>query len=178
MRSVVKIWITLFVLIIGGAHSSPSRAQDHSSEKSTNTAGRGKLFKNHYELIGQAKLRGEKDAVVVIASRPGRNSAVAADVVRLGGEVHFRADEVDYLRARMPIDHIVALANLDDVQSLDIDVDFDKFDPTLDFGPGDEEKPSAVPPDPDTPLSHPYLPSTDMDIDGFRVANPTFDEEV
>jgi hypothetical protein len=175
MRSVVKIWITLFVLIIGAAHSGLSRAQDHSSEKSTNTAGRGKLFKNHYELIGQAKLRGEKDAVVVIASRHGRNSAVAADVVRLGGEVHFRADEVDYLRARMPIDHIVALANLDDVQSLDIDVDFDKFDPTLDFGPGDKEKPSAVPPDPDTPLSHPYLPSTDMDIDRFRVANPTFD---
>ena len=178
MRLVARVWTTTWLLIIGIACCAGlSRAQEHSSEKlrSPLPSARGKLFKNHQELIGQAQLRGEKDAVIVIAARPGRNPAAAADVTRLGGEVHFRADEVDYLRARMPVGQIVALADSENVQSLDIDVDYEKFDPTLDFGPGDEEKASSVPPDPDTPLSHPYLPSTDMDIDGFRAGHPTFD---
>jgi len=135
-----------------------------------------KLFKNHHLLMSLAAARGDKDLVVLIASRPGENSRVAEEVQRLGGEVHFREDSVDYLRARVPLAAMEKLAAFDGTQSLDIDVDIDKWDPTFDdLFPPEKEEPSNTPPDPDTPLSHPYLPTKDMDIEGFIQGNPGFD---
>jgi hypothetical protein len=154
---------------------APHLRDGTASAGASGTAGRDKLFKNHYELITLAKLRGEKTAVVLVAAYTGQISAAAAEVKRLGGEVHFQADEVDYLRARVPVDQIQALAASSSVQSLDIDVDPDKFAPSPDFPADDREFPSSVPPDPDTPLSHPYLPGRDMDITSFHATHPTFD---
>jgi hypothetical protein len=175
LRSQANLFAGLGLAIFFGASLLAGTERGTHSGEQPGTASSGKLFKNHYELIAQARLRGEKSVVVLVAARRGENSQVAREVTRLGGEVHFRADEVDYLRARMPVEKIPDLAKSENVQSLDIDVDPDKFDPTLDFPSDDKPTPSSVPPDPDTPLSHPYLPEADMDIDAFRASHPTFD---
>jgi hypothetical protein len=135
-----------------------------------------KLFKNHHLLLALAAARSEKDVLLILASRPGANAKTAEEVVKLGGAVHFREDSVDYLRARVPVDGVARLAQSSNVQSLDIDVDADKWDPGWDnLFPPEKEEPSNIPPDPDTPLSHPYLPTHDMDIDRFIADGPTFD---
>jgi hypothetical protein len=146
------------------------------SQAAHSNAPERKLFKNHHFLLAQAAARGEKEVVLVIASRPGANARVAQQVIGLNGAVHFREDPVDYLRARIQFENVVKLAQSQDVQSLDIDFDFNKFDPSWDelFTP-EKEEPSNNPPDPDTPLSHPYLPQRDMDIDRLTAEQPTFD---
>ncbi len=134
----------------------------------------GPLYKHARMLIALAKMRGEKDAVVLVASKVGKNATVNEEFTKLGGEVHYRADDVDYLRGRLPVDKILILAGSPNVTSLDLDVNTDTFDPSAEF-PEPPEAPSSTPPDPDTPLSHPYLPEKDMDITAMQAAHPTYD---
>lgn len=153
----------------------PMLILDASGQMRSSTPQR-KLFKNHHILMALATARGDKDLVVLIASHPGENARVANEVARLGGEIHYREDSVDYLRARVPLASMEKLAAFDGVQGLDIDLDIDKWNPSFDdwFTP-EKEKPSNNPPDPDTPLSHPYLPERDMDIVRLTEQNPTYD---
>jgi len=134
----------------------------------------GKLYKHEHLLIVLSKLRGEKDVVVLVAARTGKIAEAAQEFARLGGDVHFRADDVDYLRGRLPVDAVENFSMSPNVESLDIDVDIERFNPEQDFAPP-AEKPSSVPPDPDTPLSHPYLPQSDMDIVDFQAGHATYD---
>ena len=144
--------------------------------KSASAAAERKLFKNHRMLMALAAARGEKDLVVLVASRPGQNGRVADEVQRLGGEVHFREDSVDYLRARVPLAVMEKLAAFEGTQSLDIDIDVYKWDPAFDeIFPPEKEEPSNNPPDPDTPLSHPYLPTKDMDVERLLEENLGYD---
>ncbi|MDT8067069.1 MAG: S8 family serine peptidase [Terriglobia bacterium] len=167
----LRYGLCLSVLMLIPAIISPALGQAHPS-----AAPQRKLFKNHHILMALAAARGDKDLVVLIASRPGENARVADEVTRLGGEIHFREDAVDYLRARVPLASMEKLAAFQDVQSLDIDLDVDKWNPSFDdwFTP-EKEQPSNNPPDPDTPLSHPYLPEKDMDILRLSEDNPTYD---
>lgn len=161
---IVGSLVTIFALAAVGAGENPNAPAER------------KLFKNHRLLMAIAAARGDKDLVVLIASRPGENAQVAEEVQKLGGAVHFREDSVDYLRARVPLANMEKLAALRSVQSLDIDINIDKWDPAFDdFFPPETEKPSNNPPDPDTPLSHPYLPTRDMDIERFHDENISFD---
>jgi hypothetical protein len=137
-------------------------------------SGPDKLYKHEYALIALSRLRGDKDVVILVAARTGRIAEAVEEFTKLGGEVHFRADDVDYLRGRLPVDKVVKLSLSSSVESLDIDVDVDRFNPEQDFPP-EAEKPSSVPPDPDTPLSHPYLPQKDMDIVDFQAEHSTYD---
>jgi hypothetical protein len=152
----------------------PSRAEWLAELRADEPAHHDRMYKHARMLIALAKIRNEKDAVVLVASKTGKNPTVATEFAKMGGEVHYRADDVDYLRGRLPVDKIMALAASPLVQSLDLDIDIDHFDPTVDF-PEPPEPPSATPLDPDTPLSHPYLPEKDMDISDLQAAHPTYD---
>ena len=161
----------LFVLLLMPTFIVPAQGQARS-----NSVRQRKLFKNHHILMALAAARGDKDLVVLIASRPGRNAHVTDEVTRLGGQIHFREDAVDYLRARVPLASMEKLAAFEDVQNLDIDLNVDKWNPSFDdWFPPEKEKPSNNPPDPDTPLSHPYLPQRDMDIVRLTEENPSYD---
>lgn len=167
----LRYGLFLFVFLLVPALILPASGQVPST-----VAPQRKLFKNHHILMALAAARGDKDLVVLIASRPGENARVADEVKRLGGEIHYREDSVDYLRARVPLASMEKLAAFDGVQNLDIDLDIDKWNPSFDdwFTP-EKEQPSNNPPDPDTPLSHPYLPEKDMDILPLTEQNPTYD---
>ncbi|HEY3929103.1 MAG TPA: S8 family serine peptidase [Candidatus Koribacter sp.] len=171
MRGRAK-WALIIIPIIIAAYALTLTG----ATESTNAPAERKLFKNHRLLMAIAAARGDKDLVVLIASRPGENAHVAEEVARLGGEVHFREDAVDYLRARVPLASMEKLAAYKGVQNLDIDINIDKWDPAWDdFFPPEKEEPSSNPPDPDTPLSHPYLPTSDMDITRLHEENSSFD---
>ena len=145
-----------------------------ASAAADSNSGHSKLYKHEHALIALSKLRGDKDVVILVAARTGKIAEAVGEFTKLGGEVHFRADDVDYLRGRLPVDKVEEFSMSPNVESLDIDIDIDRFNPEQDFPP-EKEKPSSVPPDPDTPLSHPYLPQKDMDIVDFQTGHATYD---
>src|ERR1700722_10568811 len=91
--------------------------------------GHSNLYKHEHALIALSKIRGDKDVVVIVAARTGRIVEAAEEFTKLGGEVHFRADDVDYLRGRLPVNEVERLSMSSYVESLDIDVDIDRFNP-------------------------------------------------
>jgi hypothetical protein len=78
------------------------------------------LFKDGRSSLAMARARGEKDALLVIASMPGANATVARAITALGGTVQYRSDDVDYLRARVPLEKVEELAANRSVHSVSI----------------------------------------------------------
>lgn len=93
-------------------------AQDATAQ----SARRPFLFKDTRGDLAAARARGDKDVLLVIASMPGQNARVAAKIAAAGGRVQYRDDDVDYLRARVPVDHVPTLAADAQVHSVAISV--------------------------------------------------------
>jgi hypothetical protein len=83
-------------------------------------ARRPTLFKDSRAELAQALARGEADVLVVMAAMPGRNGQLAAAVEAAGGTIQFREDEVDYLRARIPLDGIDSVTGHPALHSIDV----------------------------------------------------------
>ncbi len=64
------------------------------------------LFKYARGELAQARAKGETDVLLVIASMPEQKEQVAQAIAGLGGTVQFQADEVDYIRARIPVEAV------------------------------------------------------------------------
>jgi len=176
--------LILATLAAGFAAAAPAAAQPER---------RPYLFKDARGELAQARARGESEVVLVIAAMPGRNARVAAAVEGMGGRVGFRADDVDYLRAWVPVDRVEELVALGDVHSVDVSI----TGRPRSFGlAGGEAEAPALPAPPaaarpgelappadtvwppvlgDQPLSNRYSPLGDMRALEFREQNPTWD---
>ena len=80
------------------------------------------LFKDARGELAQARARGESEVVLVMAAMPGRNARLAAAVEGMGGRIGFRFDEVDYLRAWVPVDRVEELVDHPDIHSVDLSI--------------------------------------------------------
>ncbi len=149
------------------------------------------LFKDARGELAQARARGEGEVVLVMAAMPGRNARLAAAVEGMGGRIGFRFDEVDYLRAWVPLDRVEDLVDHPDIHSVDLSI----TNRSRSFGlaGGDDSVsgrassallPSLPVPSPDTvwppvlsdrPLSNRYSPLGDMRALEWRERNPTWD---
>ncbi len=163
------------------------------------------LFKDSRGELAQARARGDADVVLVIASMPGRNASVARAIAQLDGTIAFRDDQVDYLRARVPVDRVEELVDHADVHSVDVSItgrprSFGQAnaaasgEPELPqgaagttrevTGAAPQEVTTAAPPLADTiwppvltdyPLRNRYSPLGDIRALEFLEQNPTFD---
>ena len=149
------------------------------------------LFKDSRGELAQARARGESDVLVVLASMNGQNGRVAQAIEAMGGTVQFRDDDVDYLRARVPVDEVEALATHASVHSIDISI----TGRPRSFGLASAEsqaspRPNLLPTNTETavavdtvwppklseyPLENRYSPLHDIRAADFREENPTFD---
>ena len=91
-----------------------------ASTISAQVARRPLLFKDSRAELAQARALGESDVLLVIASMPGRNGQMASAIEGLGGTVQYREDEVDYLRARVPLDRMDELTANPALHSVDV----------------------------------------------------------
>jgi len=154
------------------------------------------LFKDGRHLLAFARAQGQRDVVLLVAAAPGRSEGVARAAVKLGGEVRYREDDVDYLRVRVPIQGAFELIESDAIESLTID-DGKGFPGALEFSIYDglqaklTPRPIQIQAPPvlnitsdnrvwppvwsDYPLSHPYSPLADIDAEQFVKEHPTFD---
>ncbi|MCZ6918234.1 MAG: S8 family serine peptidase [Gemmatimonadetes bacterium] len=150
------------------------------------TARRPFLFKDARSEMAAARARGDADVLLVIASMPGANERVATLITAWGGDIQFRQDAVDYLRARVPVDSVEVLVVHPDVHSLDVSkpsanrlgrVNSDGAAPL----PAESALPTMQqdtlwpPMLGDQPLSNRYSPLGDLNALGFLEKNPTFD---
>jgi subtilisin family serine protease len=118
------------------------------------------LFKDSRGEIAQARVRGEKDILLVIASMTGRNAEMARAVTDLGGKVQYRDDAVDYLRARVPLDAIDRLTANPALHSVDVSMGENRSR-TLALADGSGDVPAALPgAETRRPVRIPFLPDT------------------
>ena len=111
-----------------------------------------------------------------MAAMPGRNARLAAAVEGMGGRIGFRFDEVDYLRAWVPLDRVEELVDHPDIHSVDLSItgrsrSFGLADDAPEL-PGDTIWPPVLT---DQPLSNRYSPLGDMRAVEWREQNPTWD---
>ena len=146
------------------------------------------LFKDNRGDIATAHARGDTAVTVIIAAMPGANGQLAQTIQGMGGSIRFRDDQVDYIRARVPVDSVERLAHDPSVHSLDItmkgaDRGFGASG-TESFAPADALPLGALPDtggvvwppkQSDYPLTHRYDPLRDMNGVAFRTQHPTWD---
>ena len=153
--------------------------------------GRSYLFKDARARLAEALVREQDNVLLMIAAQRGQNEQVAQLLTGWGADIHFRADEVDYLRARVPIDRVEDLARHEAVFSVDLsdvpppesEEDDDENDPSFGLY---EDRPAYLAGVSDTtevwppvwsdyPLRNRYDPVASMNGLEFRRQNPTFD---
>ena len=134
------------------------------------------LFKDARGEIAQARARGESEVVLVMAAMPGRNARLAAAIEGMGGRIGFRFDEVDYLRAWVPLERVEEVVDHPDIHSVDLSItgrprSFGMADDAPEL-PGDTIWPPVLS---DHPLRNRYSPLGDMRAIEWREENPTWD---
>lgn len=162
-RKFFSILSLVLVLAVAFAGFSPAAAQ---------TGNGGGLSKHDRELLAEAIANGQSTVTLLIAAQRGANKRVVQGIESLGGTVRYRDDDVDYIRAKVPIDKVDDAAILSGVQALDLDEIIPIEDPRPD---GTVPPTPQTPPSASTPNNNPYLPIGDTGASQFMAANPTWD---
>ena len=163
----------LFVLVLAMTLSVVAPAFAQSGK-----GGGNGLSKHDRELLDEARGKGAETVVVLIASAPGANAAVASGITRLGGKVRYQEDSINYISAIVPTDKVEAAAALEGVQALDLNEIIPLDDPRPGIDEGVEGVVGVIPqpvPGASTPRANPYMPTQDIGAAQFVDANPTWD---
>jgi hypothetical protein len=130
------------------------------------------LDKDSRALIAEAIAEGRDEVSLLVATRLGETSAVAARMTALGGSVAYRDDDVGYLRVRTSVVSAARVADVEGVVAVQVDELLDGGEPDL---PDAEPTEGPAAPGPDTPPVNDYLPVGDIGAPQFIAANPTYD---
>jgi len=142
--------------------------------------GKSKLLKRDRESLAHAYTEGKAEVMLVIAAAPGTNAVVANQLALLGGKIRYRDDEVDYLRARIPIGNVEQIARSRNIDSINLDTvplnPTSYFDSTISQTSDATTSQFALsPPNRDTPAENPYLASARIGAPQFIAEHPTYD---
>ncbi|HEV2784456.1 MAG TPA: S8 family serine peptidase [Actinophytocola sp.] len=130
------------------------------------------IGKHDEELLAQARQRGERTVKVLVATKDGAAAQGVDQLVRAGAKVEYRADEIGYVRAEVPVDSVKKVAALSGVQAIDLDENIPLEDPRPDAQADPTPQP---PPDANTPRVNAYMPTGDTGAAQFVDAHPTWD---
>ena len=138
---------------------------------SAQTARKG-LSKHDRALVVEAQAQGKSTVTLLIAAKKGSNRNLVNAIAALGGTVRFRDDDISYLRVVVPINKAEAVAQLSDVEAVDVDEIIPLYDPRPD---GAVAPTPQTPPSASTPQNNPYMPIGDIGAAQFMAANPMWD---
>ncbi|HEY2975554.1 MAG TPA: S8 family serine peptidase [Pyrinomonadaceae bacterium] len=165
------------------------------------TRHRSKLFKDSRRELAFARAERRRDVTLLVAAVPGGVAAVAGQAVKLGGDVLYRDNDIDYLRIRVPIDRVNEFVESESIEAVALDIHggyfegLENLDASIEPSVANEDTNSSARPtasalqngltSPDTepwppkwsdyPLRHPYSPLRDIDAAEFLARHPTFD---
>jgi len=169
--------------LYGGSHTAIATAEAEGQAPP-----RDIFSRNDHLLIARAIAGGVKTATILIAAKPDHIADVRRRVHALGGAVKYEADELGYLRVRVPLDRIGQLDG-PDIEVADFAAS-DQFGPSYHtvrpFMGIQRSTSSGRQASADTPLqrfelphgtgeSNPYSGTKDVGQPAFLAAHPTFD---
>lgn len=131
-----------------------------------------KLSKHDRELIAQARVNGDPNITLLIATTDGATASVSSGLANLGGSIGFSETEMGYVRASVPIDKAEQAAGLSGVQAVEVGeiIPLDDPSPSGSVTPTPQTPPSAS-----TPRNNPYMPIGDTGAAQFTADHPTWD---
>jgi hypothetical protein len=132
----------------------------------------GGLSKHDRELLADAIVNGKPTVTVLIASLPGNNNTVASAVRAMGGDIRYRDDGLDYLRAVVPTGNVQSIAKLSGILAINLDELIPLEEPVIEVA---DDQVQVNPPGAGTPALNGYMPTRDIGAPQFVAANPTFD---
>jgi hypothetical protein len=145
------------------ATADPAQAPD---------VGTAVLGKQDQQLIADAKSAGKTTVDVLILAKKGAIASAITQLTDLGADIQYRADELGYVRAQVPVDDVAKFAKLSAISTLDVDREYRFTEPR----PQGIDNPHPQPaPGANTPAVNPYMPTGDTGAAQFVEHNPKFD---
>lgn len=163
--SVIKASVAITVFVLALSFVLPVGAAPGGGSAS-------KLSKHDHALLADARAQGKSSVTLLIAAQPGANKTVVSGLGSLGATIRYRDDDINYIRAIVPINKAEAAAALNGVQTANLDEIIPLDDPAPE-ATGDTTDVAA--PGPGTPNQNAYMPTRDIGAPQFVAANPTWD---
>lgn len=136
-------------------------------------ADRGPGLSSHDRaLVAEAQAQNQSTVTLLVVAKPGRSAATAAGVVSKGATIRYRDDQLGYFRVVVPIANAEAVAELKDVQAVELNEIIPLPNPEPQGTVGVIPQPA---PDANTPKDNPYMPIEDIGGATFMADHPTWD---
>jgi hypothetical protein len=135
-------------------------------------AGTAVLGKQDQQLIADAKRAGKTTVDVLILAKKGETAEAIRQLTDAGADIQYRADEVGYVRAQVPVDNVEKFAKLSALATIDVDREYRFSEPRPQ---GIDNPHPQPPPDANTPAVNAYMPTGDTGAAQFVQQNPKFD---
>ena len=123
------------------------------------------LSKHERGLVLAARAKGEDSITLMVASKSKANAKVAKDLESLGATVVYRADNLDYARASVPLDKLDAVLRLEGLLAADVDEEIALDDPRpggfVNLTPQATPNPTIAAPCERSPRRHSTMPAKD-----------------
>jgi hypothetical protein len=126
------------------------------------------------ELLADSRAQGKSTVMLMIAAVPGYTSAIVTSIEKMGGSIRFRDNDLNYVRAIVPIERVENIIGLNGVDAAKIDELVALDDPAPEGSGGTMAVPPQ-PPGPSTPPLNPYMPTRDIGAPQFVQAHPAYD---
>jgi len=126
------------------------------------------LGKQDRETLDEARRQGKRTVEIMVMGDRG----VVDELTAAGAEIRYRADDLGYVRAVVPVGSVEKMAKIPGVDALDVDREITLDEPR----PLGIDDPTPQPaPGADTPKVNPYMPTGDTGAAQFVEANPKLD---
>ncbi|GAB3815969.1 S8 family serine peptidase [Micromonospora zhanjiangensis] len=158
----------------GGTASAAPGPSDQDTPKS---APADTLGSHDLDLLAEAKAKGAKDVVLIVATDKGKAGKVADELRKLGGRIGNQVDGVGYLRVQVPTGNVLKAAKLPGVAAIDLNesIPLPKPEPLARPDGATAAAQAVAGPGKDTPAVNPYMPTNETGAVAFRQAHPTWD---
>ncbi|MEV4621445.1 S8 family serine peptidase [Asanoa sp. NPDC049573] len=163
---------TTLAVGLPAANAEPGPSTQALKESPTDTLGSHDL-----DLLAQAKARGEKTVMLIVATDKGESGDVAGALKSLGGTVAKRVDKVGYVRASVPTNNVLKAAKLPGVAAIDLNevIPMPEPEPTGARAKIAAQAATVGAPGADTPADNPYMPTGETGSVAFKQAHPEWD---
>jgi Subtilase family len=180
-------WVTFHTIVSACLISTAAFvALPHMSTRASYKSGGARTLPADSRMeLAALRASGDSTVSMVFACLRGQTGHLAAAIVKLGGEIRYRDDSVDYLRARVPMEAAESLVASGAIDAADID-----FNPVTGLAYLTDDSniknemsrrrernrpPSGASAVGDAPLRHPYSPTNDLNAERFLHGHPEFD---
>ncbi|TDV47101.1 S8 family serine peptidase [Actinophytocola oryzae] len=131
------------------------------------------LGKQDRDLLIQAKEDGKSTVTVMVLAKDGQTNQTVDQLENAGAKIEYRADEINYVRAEIPVDKVETAAKASGLRAFDLDkvVALDNPRPQGIDDPDPQPAPGK-----NTPRVNPYMPTGDTSAAEFaQQQNNKFD---